>query len=302
MVNVNFYATINELVQRASNGTIDAIVDYDSFIDAGKQITDIEGADLQNAFAKALMNKVQKTIMDTPSYRGDLVDMYSGRMDYGVLEIIMGDFYEANASVFDGDTLVNGTAYTDQFKVNLPPDGAARYYTDYDSYMIDVTIRDTDLRGAWVSPAAMDAWIRQRFLDVANSNEFHKELARLGVVSNIIAKLSAETPEEADENKAAVNYDLLKIYNTEFGTSLTQTSCFNSEDFLAWSTGVIRDISKLMEKPSKLFSVDSEVTTFTPAEYKKLLVNSVYDKAIRRSLISAYNKEYGMIDMPYSLL
>ena len=305
MVNTNFYVTLNELVTRASSGTIGEIVDYDSFIDAGKKLSDIQNTDLMNEFAKQLMNKIQFTIMDQPSYRGALLDMYRGKLDYGVLEIIMGDFYEAHASVFDGDsTLVDGQTYTDQFTVNLPPDGAVRYYTDYDSYMIDVTIRDTDLRGAWTSPSQMDAFIRMQFLNIANSNEFHKELARLAVVAGIIRDIEAVSGGEntTDENVPAINYNMLDIYNNEYGTTLTDADCLANDDFVSWSTGVVRDVAILMEKPSKAFSIDKEVTTFTVPSDRKLVINSIYDKAIRRSLIAAYNKEYGMIDFDYEVV
>lgn len=303
-VNNNFYATINEAVTRASNGTITGVLDYASFIDAGKKLVDLENTDLMNGFASNIINKIQRTIIDNPSYRGALLDMYKGTMDYGVLEIIMSDFYEANASVFDGaGTLVDGETYTDQFKVNLPPEGAVRYYTEYDSYGIDVTIRDTDLKGAWTSPERMDAWIRVQMANIGNSHEFHKELARLNTVAGIINDIIAAGEAEAeDENKPAIQYKLISIYNEEFGTTIDAASWQGNDDFISWTTGVIRDVKKLLEKPSKKFSLAKEVTTFTTPEQFKLVLNSVYDKAIRRSLIGAFNKEYGMIDFDYEVV
>lgn len=303
-VNNNFYATINEAVTRASAGTISDVIDYASFIDAGKKLADLENTDVMNGFASNIINKIQKTIIDNPSYRGALIDMYKGSMDYGVLEIIMSDFYDASASVFDGTgTLVDGETYTDQFKVNLPPEGAVRYYTEYDSYGIDVTIRDTDLKGAWASPERMDAWIRVQMANIGNSHEFHKELARLNTVAGIINDIiAANESEDADENNAAIQYSMLSIYNEEFGTSVTASNWIGNDDFISWTTGVIRDVKKLLEKPSKLFSIAKEVTTFTTPEQCKLVLNSVYDKAIRRSLIGAFNKEYGMIDFDYEVV
>lgn len=300
-VNNNFYATLNELMTRATNGTIAAVVDYDSFIDAGKVLADMDVTDLNNGFMSHLMNKVQKTLQDTPSYKGALVSMYAGTLNYGVLEIIMGDFYTASASTFDGDTLTDGQTYTDQFTVSLP-EGTARYMEKSDSWSRTITIRDTDLRGAFRSPEEMDGFIRRIFLDIANSAEFHKETNRLAVVADIIKECAGTTIEIADEDKAAKCYNLLAIYNTKKGTNLTVANCLYNNDFVTWSTGVIRDVSALMEKPSDQFNVLGAITTFSPASYQHLVVNSVYDKAIRRSLVDAYNKEYGMITNNYEVV
>lgn len=301
-VNNNFYATMNELMSRATSGTIAAVVDYDTFIDAGKVLADMEIDDLKNGFLSPLMNKVQKTILDTPSYAGSLTSMYAGRLDYGLLEIIMGDFYDVTASVFDGpNTLVDGQEYTDQF-IFHEPKTSARYYSNSDSFGFDISIRDTDLRGAFTSPAKMDSFIRKIFLDVANSNEFHKELNRLAVVAGIIKEVAATSAEQADENAVSMHYDLLAIYNAEMGTTLTAQDALLSNDFVTWSVGVIRDVKALMAKPSKDFNVLGEITTFTPAAKSTLKINSVYDKAIRRSLVDAYNQEYGMIQGDYEVL
>ena len=303
-VNTNFYAVSNELFSRAIGGGVSAtqVVDYATFIDAGKKLSSMTYEDLQNTVVSGIMNKVQKTLNENPSYYGALIDMNKGRLDYGVLEIIMGDFYSASPSTFDGATLEVGQTYTDQFKVvNLPNDGAT-YYTESDSYSFEITIRDTDLKGIFDSPEKFDAFIRGVFTRIANSNEAHKEEHRLAVVANMIKNANAVTAEDDDENTVAVHYDLLKIYNEEKGTELTIANCLLSNDFVSWSLGVIRDVSMLMEKPSKAFSINGQITTFTPRDFKKLVINGVYDKAIRRSLIDAFNKEYGMITDPYEVV
>ena len=303
-VNTNFYAVSNELFSRAIGGGVSAtqVVDYATFIDAGKTLANMQASDLQNTLIPAIMNKVQRTLNENPSYRGALIDMSKGKLDYGVLEIIMGDFYSASPSTFDGATLEAGQTYTDQFKVVNLPNDTARYYSTSDSYSIEITIRDTDLKGIFDSPEKFDAFIRGVFVRIANSSEARKEEARLGVIANIIKDVATVTAEDDDENVATTHYDLLAIYNEEKGTELTQANCFLSNDFVSWSVGVIRDISMLMEKPSKKFSKNGNITTFTPPEYKKLLVNAIYDKAIRRSLIDAYNKEYGMIQDNYEVI
>ena len=303
-VNNNFYAVSNELFSRAIGGGVSAtqVVDYDTWIDAGKTLANMQYTDLQNTLINDIMNKVQKTINDNPSYSGALVDMYAGKLDYGVLEIILNDFYAATPSVFDGATIETGQTYTDQFKVENLPNESAKYYTVSDSYGFDLTVRDTDLKGIFDSPEKFDGFIRSTFISVANSIEAHKEVNRMGVLARLIKGCAAETKNYTDENAPAMYYDLLAIYNTAKSTSLTQANCMLNNDFCSFVAGVIRDVGMLMEKPSKSFNMVGSRITFTPPEYRKLVVNGVFDKNLRRSLIDAYNKEYGMIDFNYEVV
>ena len=303
-VNTNFYAVTNELFSRAIGGGVSAtqVVDYATFIDAGKTLANMQASDLQNTLISAIMDKAQKTINDNPSYAGALVDMYTGKLDYGLLEIIINDFYAAVPSVFDGATIEAGQTYTDQFKVENLPNQSAKYYEISDSYGFDLTVEDTRIRGIFDSPEKFDGFIRSTFISVANSIEAHKEVNRLGVIARIIKACAGTTKNYTDENTPAMYYDLLAIYNTKKGTSLTQANCMYNNDFCSFVAGVLRDVAMLAEKPSKAFNVTGSKTTFTPPEYRKLVVNGVFDKNLRRSLIDAYNKEYGMIDFSYEVV
>lgn len=306
-VNTNFYATLNELMSRAASGVVDEVVDYDSFCKAGKVLSNMSGSDLANEFLTPLMNKVQKTISERPSYIGSLVDMYKGTLDYGVLEIIMGTFYAMTQSCFDGDgTLVDGQTYTDQFTVSLP-DVKALYYTTSSSFDRDLTIRDTDLKGAFTSPEKMDAFIAGIFTDIANSLEFAKEQGRLGAFDGVVADVYANgSSESADETAGVQVYNMLSIYNSKMGTSLTASDCMYSDSFIRFLVSSIRDIALLMEKPSSKFNLHgadaTPYITFTPGSYRKLKISSLFEKAIRVSVIDAFNKEEALLTMDYETL
>lgn len=301
MVNTQFFTTLNELMSRATNGTIAAVVDYTSFVDAGKVLSAMSTNDLVNEFLSPLMNKVQKTINDNPSYSGALIDMYKGKLDYGVLETIMGHFYNMSASSFDGQTIANGQTYTDQFKVNMP-DKTVLYHSVSDSWEIDITIRDTDLRAAFVSAGAMDNFISSIMIDVANSLEVAKESARLGVVASMIKTVTAAGKENTtDETKGAIEYNLLDIYNAKHTTTLTTAECLNSDDFVRFAVATMNDIKMLMSKVSDKFNV-KEFKTFTPASYAKTKINSLFKKAIEVSVIDAYNINNAMLNGDYETI
>lgn len=299
-VNNNFYATLNQLMGTLNSGF--AVVDYDSFVDSGKVLSSMSYTDLVNGFLTPLMNKVQKTIMDVPSYKGALVDMYFGRLDYGVLEMILLDnFYDMDASTFDGSaTLVNGQTYTDQFRVSIP-DIVSKYYTQTNSYEFTITIRDTDLRGSFTSPEKMDRFIAGIFNQVTNSIEFTKETSRLGILAKALNVAYAATAEVADETTVAQHYGLVTIYNTLYGTTLTATTALQDPVFVRFAVATIRDIAHLMEKPLKNFN-NQAFQTFTEPGYRRIKINSIFDKAIRMSMISAFNKEDAALGLDHEIL
>ena len=272
-VNTNFYVTLNALMSAVDSGI--AVVDYDSFVDAGKKLADMQISDLVNGFLSPMMNKIQKTILNVRQYSGVLTDMYAGTLNYGVLEnILMDKFYSMDASVFDGQTLTNGQTYTDQFKVALP-EVTAKYYTESDSFAKTITIRDTDLRGAFATPEKMDGFI---------SGD--------GYATGV---------QDTDETLPATRYDLVTIYNARFNTSLTSAEALYNDSFVRFAVATIRDISKLMEKPSTGFNTEA-FETWTPVEEQRLKLSALFDKAIRVSVIDAYNPSYGVIEQDYEVL
>jgi len=300
-VNTNFYTTLNALMSAVDSGI--AVVDYDSFVDAGKKLADMQASDLANKFLNPLMNKVQKTILNVRQYNGVLTDMYAGTLNYGVLEnILMDKFYSMDSSLFDGETLVDGQTYTDQFKVALP-DVTAKYYTESDSFAKTITIRDTDLKGAFATPEKMDRFISGIMTQVTNSISFANESARLGTLARALKTADgfAAGAEDEDETKPAVRYDLVSIYNERFGTTLQSDEALYNDSFVRFAVATIRDISNLMAKPSTGFNTEG-FQTWTPKEEQKLKVNALFDKAIRVSVIDAYNPSYGVIEDAYEVL
>lgn len=297
----------NELMLRGANGAVDKIVDYDSFCKAGKALASLSGADFANEFLTPVMNKVQKTIQDRPSYMGALIEMYKGTLNYGVLEIIMGVFYKSAKSCFDGaDTLENGETYTDQFKVNLP-DVKAMYVLSSNSWGFDITIRDTDAKGAVESPEKLDAFIAGIFTDISNSSEFAKETARLGAFDAMVADvLKNATAEDDDETSGAMVYKMISIYNSKMGTSLTASDAMYNDSFIRFLTATIKDIGNLMAKPSSKFNLHGSDATpfviFTPEEKRRLKISSLLEKAIRVSIIDAFNKDEALLNMAYESL
>lgn len=298
-VNNGFYTTLNGLMSALNGGF--AVVDYDTFVDSGKVLSSLAYTDLVNDFLTPLMNKVQKTIMDLPSYKGDLIDMYAGRLDYGVLEVLLMDkFYSMDASQFDGQTITDGQVYTGQFEVHMPSMDAV-YYTESNSWSKTITIRATDLRGAFKTPEAMDKFISGIMQQVTNSLEFANETARYGVLAKMILTAYNATANVTDETAVSQHYGLVTIFNSLYSTSLTAADALQNPVFVRFAIATIKDIAKLMEKPINGFN-GQNFQTFTRPEYRRLKISSIFEKAITMSMVTAFNKEDAQLGIPHETL
>lgn len=293
-INNDFYEAINALVSQSTTGE-KTIVDYDSFIDYGKKATDLSvNNDLQNAYMAGLLNRIKLVLSDNPLYVGQYADIMLAGGDPGsIVQTIMTTFYDAtyNRAL---TTLEDGEIYVDQFEYKGVKD-LVLYHCNTNSKEFFISIPDKRWNAAWSSPEELDKFNREQMNSVINSMSLYAETERMAIVADVINKALGVTANETDETVGSVNYDLLAIYNSQNETDLTSANCLNNTDFTRWTEGVIDDISNLMTKVSVKFNLHGTDAdpwkTFTPKEYQKLKVNSLYNRAIRKANMDAYHAE-----------
>lgn len=294
-INNDFYKVVNSLVAQGTKGT-QAVVDYASFMDYGKLATNLAvNTDLQNAYMTNLLNRIKMVIQDNPEYVGQYVDMVMSGGDPGeIIETVMSTFYEATSNRALTE-LVDGQIYTDQFEVNKIK-GKVLYHMNTVGKELAITIEDVRWKAAWESPEALDRFNRAQMSAVMNSLNLLGETERMAIVADMINTCLAQTANGTDDTKGAQNYDLLAIYNTTHGTSLTAANCLDNDSFVRWSVSVIRDVSLLMTKASTKFNthgadLNDNWITHTPVEYQRLKVNSLFKRAVAVSKMDAYHTE-----------
>ena len=293
-INNEFYEAVNSLVSQGTTGE-KAIVDYASFIDYGKKATDLSVSnDLQNVYMTGLLNRIKMVINDNPTYVGQYADIVLAGGDPGeIIQTIMTTFYQAtyNRALQE---LESGETYTDQFEYNAV-EGLALYHCDTNGKEFAISIPDKRWNAAWMTPEALDEFNRSQMNGVLNSTALAAEAERMAQIADVINKALGTTPNETDENAGSMNYDLLKIYNDTYDTELTQDNCLGNDDFTRRTLGVVSDVSDLMAKVSTKFNLHGSDTkpwkTFTPKEYQRLKVNSIFKKAIRRAMTDAYHND-----------
>lgn len=268
-VNNNFYTTINGLVEQATKGSTTPIVDYDSFIEVGKSITDIQNTDLQNNFITALMNRISMVINTARNYEGSYKELTRGSLDYGnTIELIIQQFYDAQAAAFVD--LVDGTS-VDQYKI-YKPKANVDYYVDTVAYKIPITIQYDQLKKAFTGPGAMDSFIADITMYVMNSNELKREAGRIALVAKLIVDTTSADAATSTDTPAR-HYKLLSLYNTITGANLTTANALYNAEFIKFAISTINKVTEKTKKVSESYNKKG-IKTFTRAQDRHLFVNS----------------------------
>lgn len=295
MVNNNFYLTINELVTQASSGEVTGVIDYETFIDAGRTILDIQGTDLQNNFISALMNKIALSINTFRSYNGKYKELVRGTVTSGnTIEMIMNQFYETQAAAFVS-LADNGTV--DQYEIHKPKI-EVKYYTETNAYSIPITIQRDQLIKAWENPASMDSFIAGVTGSVLNSNEFAREKGRIGMVAGLITYVYDNGDYATTEDEPAQIYKLVTLFNNRLADSsevVNADTALRSEKFIKFAVETIKKVLRKVESPSTEFNSEG-IITFTPDYSKHLFVNGALTSAMDTHIYTNnYNPEYSIL-------
>lgn len=280
-INNNFYATINELVNRATGeGATIAITDFQSFVDFGKSLADMTASDktnFMNAFAAEIANKVKLSIDTARDYKGKFTSLIRGQMSAnGVIEMITHSFYETREASFV--SLIDGQS-VDQYEINKGGQNVV-YFTKDNAYQIPVTIQYLELEGAFVSPEAMNRFLDAKIRYALNSNELAREEGRLGLVDSLIKEIDAGDAATTVEEPAQ-KYPLVTLYNATYGAELTADTALYNGEFIKFAVNMIKKVKNKLAHPSISYNL-SGIKTFTPKteEDQKLMVIGALDGGI----------------------
>lgn len=299
-LNYNFYLALNSLVEQATNGESEPITDYTSFIERGKTIMELKNTNLQNNFINALMNRIALVIDTARNYEGSYKELSRGTLGYGnTIEMVIQGFYEAQSAPFvnltDGESV-------DQYKV-YKPKVDVDYFVDTVAYQIPITVQYDQLKKAFETPEAMDAFINNTIMYVMNSNELHKEVGRIALVANLIVN-DTQAEEAEDTNTPAQHYKLVTLYNDITGAQLTKDNCLYNSEFIKFAVSTINKVIERTKKVSESYN-SRGIKTFTRPQDRHLFINSALVSAKGTYVFpDAFNnsdeinlKDY--IDVPY---
>lgn len=272
--------TFNQIYQYANQATKEALgtsavlkEDLSNIVDIGNEIFNNKALD---KYVNALVDHIGKVIFVDRLYKMRAPSVLMDAWEYGqVLEKIRVNMVDA----VENDTweLTDGQSYDEN--IFKKPVVSAKFYDKRTTFEIDISIPSIQAKGAFSSPAQMGGFISMIFNMVENSLELKNEKLVMATVCNAIAEtykadIGAGTPADTTGVKAV---NLLKLYNTEMGTTLTADKALSDPAFIRYASLQILLYSDKITSYSTLFNV-GKTEKHTPKDRQKIVLLSEFSQ------------------------
>lgn len=197
--------------------------------------------------------------------------------------------------------LVDGES-VDQYKVNKPKVLQTNFY-GANQYQKSVTIYKDQLDCAFSSPDEFSSFISMVMQNASDMIEqAHEETARqtlCNLISAIIISESSTAEIDAVSNGGKRSINLLKLYNTQNGTSLKMADVFKSENFegfIKFVYATINTLANLMTERNTMFCsqlTDYTIIRHTPKSRMKFYLYTDFVNKINSQVFSSvFNPQF----------
>ena len=208
-VNTDIYTILNSAVAEAQGTAVTPAITAGNFVDFGR--TTMATADADVIFGK-LIDRIGKTAVMNRVYNSKWRGVLSTELEFGAilqrLRVAPVDAQEGeHFNIYDALQ----EADVDPYVIQLP-DVAQTLFKDFKAYQFGVTVTREQLKSAFVSEAALAAFIEGVYTAISNSVEIYIERAiRLAVNTYICEKYTLS--QTATTRRHAVN--LVTAYNAD---------------------------------------------------------------------------------------
>jgi len=277
------------IVGQATGQTVLAPTDVSSFISVAQ--TGLKTG--YDALGTAISQVLSKTIFSVRPYSAKFKGLQADEVRYGnhVRKLTTID------KPFEDDDrikLVDGQSI-DDWKVNKPSVLQTNFY-GANVYQKTITIYRDQLDTAFSGPEEFGRFISMIMQNAADMIEqAHEETARM-TVANLIAGINYQESQSITTGRVI---HLISEYNTETGSSLTNTSVYapaNFEAFAKWLFGYLKTLSdRLAERSAKYHQnfTGKTIMRHTPLDKQKCYIYSpILNKVDANVLSSVFHDEY----------
>lgn len=255
------YSLINEVSKQAFGDKAVAIVDATGFVSLGDYVLDSDTT--KDKFLNTLVDRIARTVVDNRGYIADDLSIVRDSFEYGaILQRVHVDYMEAKAS--SQWDLTDGSS-VDQYVVTKPT-ATQKLFSGINTWEVDVTIPDIQLKSAFLNVESMTAFIDGIFMMLDNSMQIQIENSVYTTFNNFVA----ETINEG--NGTARVRHLLTEYQGS-ATTLTSETAMRDLDFLKFAvTEILKDVKRIA-KVSTIYNTDGKKRFTTKENARVTLLN-----------------------------
>ncbi len=267
------YSYVNE-AQREVLGEESVLQeDLSNLVDIGESILN---ANKYDAYVKALVNRIGKTIFVARAYRGRAPKVLMDAWEFGsILQKVSGDLPEASEN--ESWELTHGASYDQD--IFYKPSVEAKFYNSKTTFEIDMSFTELQLKQSFLSAQEMNTFLSMLYNEVDKSLTVKVDALVMRTINSMIAESVhaqyGSNPLTGVGGTKAVN--LLAMYKAEVDSSstLTASDCLFNKDFLRYASAKIMLYSNRLEVISRLFNVGAKAR-FTPKDLQHIVMIDVF--------------------------
>lgn len=242
MVINQIYEFVNAATQAALGQTGIVNEDLSNIVAVGEAVFN---ANAMDKYVGALVNRIGQTIFVNRVYQGSAPSVLMDGWEYGSVlqKVSMGLPEAVENETWD---LVDGQSY-DPHVFKAPNGVTAKYFNKYVTFEIDMSFTEDQLKMSFVSAEEMNGFISMIYTQVENSMTVKMDELIRRTVNNMIG----ETLNTGDTARAI---NVLSLYNTAKGTSLSAAEAITNPDFIRYASYLIKLTHGRMRTMSTVFN------------------------------------------------
>lgn len=261
------YALMNSVSNEVLGKTDIIQEDLTGIVDMGTEIFNSNAVD---NYVKTLVNHIGKVVFVNRPYSGKVPNVLMDSWEFGsVLEKVSADIPQAEEN--KSWNLEDGTEYKQD--VFYKPKVSAKFFNSKVTFEVPVSITEMQVKESFSSAAQLNGFLSMIYNAVDKSMTIKTDALIMRTINNMIGetlKADSETfgkGDAADYSKGSTPrcVNLLKLYNTAKGTTLTAAKAITDPEFIRFASYQMGLVSERLQSISTLFNVGGK-ERFTPKD------------------------------------
>lgn len=267
------YSLVNQATKEALGETAVVAEDLSNIVDIGEAIFNANAVD---RYVKALVNHIGKVVFVNRVYRGSAPSVLMDGWEFGsVLEKVRMELPEATEN--ESWELESGTSYDPN--IFTAPKVSVKFYNKKVTFEVPMSFTEMQIKQSFSNEVQLNAFISMIYVGVENAMTIKLDALIMRTINVAIGETLA--------NASAVSaVNLLTLYNTETGKSLTAAQAIKSPEFIRFASYIMNLYVSRLGRYSTLFNIGG-TEKFTPRDMLKVVMLADFESAARVYLYDA---------------
>ena len=288
------YELLNTTVEEITGKSDLVQEDLSNVVDVGNEIISTDNID---NYVKKLVNHIGKVIFDDRVYKGNVPSVLMDSWEFGsILQKITADLPHAQEN--DSWNLQDGETYNQD--IFYQPKISAKFYNSKVTFEIPVSFTERQVKESFSNKEQLNGFMSMIFNAVENAMTLKIDSLVMKAINNMTAETvlddlkGDEGIDLTQTGTKAIN--LLKLYNDQYGESLTVDKAYTDANFIRYTSYIINLYKDRLSKVSTLFNVGRK-ERFTSESDLSIVLLSDFASATNTFLASdVFNKD--LISLP----